>query len=790
MATQRNRSTLVRYGFTVAALALITWFEIATWPLFRVSPYLPLAAGVVLAALVAGPVPGIVATALALFATTLLPSGLAASWTGPTLASMIALVGIGVGVSLLSVERHESRGRMRRVLEAVTDGCALLGRNWRYLFVNRQAAEAAGRTSEELVGAEIASVFPHVAELPALRAIRRAMDEGIPGRIETYYAPLKTWFETNLYPTGDGVMIIARDVNERRRAEESLRESERRLRAIFDQAIAGIAQTDSEGRFLLVNERYCEIVGRSADELMGLRMQDITHPDDIHQNEALFESLMAGGENFVIEKRYVRPGGTHVWVRKQFSAVRDANGIPQYGFAIVEEITERKRAEAEKDEAFRRERSARSEAEVANRSKDEFLAVVSHELRTPLTAMLGWLRLMKMGAVEASAASRGLETVERNANSLVRLVEDLLDVSRIISGKLELEIRPMKVGPVVRTAIDVIRPAADAKQIELCARLDPDPGLVSGDPGRIQQVVWNLLANATKFTPRGGRIDVALERTEAHVAITVSDTGIGIAPELLPRVFERFRQADSSQSREHSGLGLGLAIVRHVVEMHGGTVEAESQGEGMGTTFRVLLPIRAAAPQTKLDIAPPKRDVPPRRSPASASRQTTGQPLPVLDATRVLVVEDEDDTRAVIARILSWRGAEVRACASAADARAWFQAWKPDVLVSDIGMPQESGFSLIASIRAIERERGGHVPAIALTAFAQDTYRLQALAAGYDQHIPKPVEPSELVCAVAKLSAESDAATNGHATAKRANGANGANGSAGKSGGPETNGKS
>ena len=773
MATQRHRSTLVRYGFTVAALALITWFELATWPLFRATPYLPLAAGVVLAALVSGPVPGIVATALALFATTLLPSTLP-PWSGQALAPLIALIAIGVGVSLLSVERHESRSRMRRVLEAVTDGCALRGRNWRYLFVNRQAALAAGRDPDELVGAEIASVFPHVAELPALRAIRRAMDEGIPGRIETYYAPLQTWFETNLYPTGEGVMIIARDVNERRRAEESLRESERRLRAIFDQAIAGIAQTDSEGRFLLVNERFCEIVGRSADELTGLRMQDITHPDDLPQNVALFESAMAGGENFVIEKRYVRPGGTHVWVRKQFSSVRDANGIPQYGFAIVEEISERKRAEAEKDEAFRRERSARSEAEAANRSKDEFLAVVSHELRTPLTAMLGWLRLMKMGAVDASAASRGFETVERNANILVRLVEDLLDVSRIISGKLELEIRPMKLSPVVRAAIDVIRPAADAKQIDLRARLEPDPGLVSGDPGRIQQVVWNLLANATKFTPHGGRIDVSVERRDGNAVITVADTGIGIAPDLLPRVFERFRQADSSQSRKHSGLGLGLAIVRHVVEMHGGTVEAESQGEGMGTTFRVLLPIRSVVAQPK-PAEPPSSNPPTRHPPPSAPRPTTSEPLPVLDATRVLVVEDEDDTRAVIARILAWRGAEVRAFSCAADARAWFQAWKPDVLVSDIGMPQESGFSLIASLRALERERGGHVPAIALTAFAQETYRLQALAAGYDLHIPKPVEPSELVCAVAKLSTES--------ATPRTRRTNGANGSSGKNGG-------
>jgi PAS domain S-box-containing protein len=767
MIVRRQHPRAVRYGFAMLLVSILAWFTKATWPLFHIAPLLPIAAGVVVAATLAGPGPGFLATGLALVASRLIPH--APARPSESMAVLIVFAGLGVAVSALSLSRHLSRGRIRRILEGVSDGCAVLGADWKYRFVNRAAADLAGRPPEALVGSEISDVFPHVADLPALREVRRAMDEGIPARLESWYAPHERWYETNLYPTGEGLVIIARDVTDRRGAEEALRESERRLRAIFDQAIAGIAQTDPEGRFLVVNERFCEIVGRSAGELASLRMCDIVHPEDFSRNAPLFAGLMGAGADFVIEQRYLRPGGAEVWVRKQVSAVRDTNGTPRYGFAIVEEITDRKRAEAEKDEALARERAARAEAESANRSKDEFLAVVSHELRTPLTAMLGWLRLMRLGAVEVSATSRALETVERNADILARLVSDLLDVSRIVSGKLEMEARPVSIAGIVGAALDVIRPAVEAKRIRVVVRPATDRATVLGDAARLQQVVWNLLSNAAKFTAPGGRIDVAVDRRNEQWAISVADDGAGIAPELLPRVFERFRQADGTQSRKQSGLGLGLAIVRHLVEMHGGTVQAESAGPGRGSRFTVLLPAfgldplrlgiaardrhpgrrtseRGPAPSPAEPPAPSPPEAP--RAPAGAPRARPADPLPSLRGTRVLLVEDQEDTRALLARVLAWRGADVRACASVAEARAALAERQPDVLVSDIAMPGESGYALIEGVRAAERLRGGRIPAIALTAYAQEAHRARALAAGYDAHVAKPVEPGELVRAV------------------------------------------
>lgn len=697
MTDRRRHSRLTRFSFAFVSIGLLIALELISWPLFRKTPFVPLIGG--------------------------------------------AFVGAALGV--LSMERQSHRSRIRKILGGVSDGCGFLGRDWRFVYVNEAAGALSGRDPEELVGKQISEAFPHIAELPALREVRRAMDEEIPGRFETYYAPLGRWFETNLYPTQDGVTIIVRDVSEQREAEEALREGERQLRALLDQAIAGIAQTDPEGRFLLVNERYCDIVGRSAAELATMRLRDITHPDDLTRHAALFGGLMEGGGHFVAEERFLRPGGAVVWVRKQVSAVCDSDGTPRYAFAIVEEITERKQAEAEKDQALARERTARSDAENSNRSKDEFLAVVSHELRTPLTAILGWLRLMRMGAVETSSTSRALGTIERNAVVLVRLVEDLLDVSRIISGKLELEARMVPVSPIVRAAIEVIRPAAKAKNIEIVTQLLPDDLMISGDPARLQQAVWNLLSNAAKFTSAGGRIEVSMKRRDGCVLISVQDTGIGVEPEFLPRVFDRFQQADSTHVRRHPGLGLGLAIVRHIVEMHGGTVQAESAGPGRGATFIVQLPIERGTLSRSLQAAGNGRE------PSQSDLQEG--PLPSLRGARILLVEDEPDTRIVVNRILAWRGASVRACASAAEARLVLRRWKPDVLISDIGMPEESGYGLIEGLRAFERGHGGHIPAIALSAYAQEAHRNHAITSGYDTHVAKPVEPADLIQTVASL---------------------------------------
>lgn len=403
-----------------------------------------------------------------------------------------------------------------------------------------------------------------------------------------------------------------------------------------------------------------------------------------------------------------------------------------------------------REEAARRERqlreeadAARAEAVEANRAKDEFLATVSHELRTPLNAMLGWTTLLRSGSLDEDVARRALDTIDRNARSQAQLIEDILDVTRIVSGKVRLDVRHLELVPVIEEAVDVVRPAADAKQIRLVTTLDPAAGLVSGDAERLKQVVWNLLSNAVKFTPKEGRVHVELKRVNSHVELVVGDTGIGIAPEFLPYVFERFRQAESAAALRQKGLGLGLAIVKHLVELHGGSISVESAGEGLGTTFTLCLPVAAVtARSTQADHAHPRLGGAIRLGPDD---------LPDLGGRRILVVDDEPDARDMLAVVLSGCGAEVRSVGSAHEAVAELPAWRPDLLISDIGMPGEDGYELIRRVRALEREAGGRIPAVALTAFARVEDRLRVLASGYQMHVAKPVEPAELVMVVASL---------------------------------------
>jgi len=387
------------------------------------------------------------------------------------------------------------------------------------------------------------------------------------------------------------------------------------------------------------------------------------------------------------------------------------------------------------------EQRARATAEAASRAKDEFLAVLSHELRTPLNAVYGWAHLLRSGGLQGDAAARALDVIMRNANAQVQLIDDMLDVSRIVTGKMRLDVRSVDLKAVVEAAIDVVRPAADAKDLRLQAILDSQALGITGDPGRLQQVVWNLLINAVKFTSRAGRIQVHLQRTESHAEISVSDTGQGIAADVLPHVFERFQQGDSSSTRQHSGLGLGLALVRHLVELHGGSVEASSPGLGLGATFTVRLPIaitRAAERDTK-----PARE----RAPATI---TAAPPATALRGVRVLVVDDDRDGLELVAAMLMTSGAEVRTCSSVVEGLKAMQTWEPDVLISDIEMPGEDGYSFIRRVRALEGSLA-RTPAVALTAYGRGEDRLRTLAAGYSMHVPKPVDPVELVIIVANL---------------------------------------
>jgi len=398
-------------------------------------------------------------------------------------------------------------------------------------------------------------------------------------------------------------------------------------------------------------------------------------------------------------------------------------------------VAELRRLEDVRNELLAGEQRARAEAEAANRVKDEFLATLSHELRTPLTSMLGWANILRQAPIEQETLNRGLEVIERNARVQTQLIDDLLEVSRIVSGKLHLDVHPVELSSVVEAAITVVRPAVDAKSIRLNFTSEPDLGAISADSARLQQIVWNLLSNAVKFTPEHGQIDVLLERVEDHARLTVSDSGRGINPEFLPRVFDRFRQADSSTTRKYGGLGLGLAIVRQLVELHGGTVHAESKGAGRGASFSVTFPVLTGWTQPAL--------------PPYAERRRNG--APELHGLRVLVVDDEADARQIISAMIKQKGAEVKTCESAHEALLTLEAWRPDVLMSDIGMPGEDGYSLINEVRSLPAERGGQTPAAAFTAYAREEDRKRALAAGYQMHISKPVSASQLVAMIARL---------------------------------------
>ncbi len=408
-------------------------------------------------------------------------------------------------------------------------------------------------------------------------------------------------------------------------------------------------------------------------------------------------------------------------------------------------VTAREEALQVRDELLSREHAAREEAESANRAKDEFLATVSHELRTPLNAILGWAHMLRANKLDTITQSRALETIERNAKSQAQLIEDILDVSRIVAGKLNLEVRPVELGALVEAAMDAVRPAADAKGISLGTIMDPAAGPVLGDPNRLQQVIWNLAANAVKFTDRGGSVQVRLQRTGSYVEIVVIDSGQGINPEFLPYVFDRFRQADATSTRNHGGLGLGLAIVRHLVEMHGGAVQADSPGVGKGATFTVRLPVLTG-----------REGKPGIDRPQANATSNIPSPSPRLEGIHIMIVDDEQDTREMLRLMMRQFGANVRACASSKEALSVLNDWNPDVIVSDIEMPDEDGYELIREVRRLEANNGGRkVPAVALTAYGRVEDRLRALAAGYQIHVAKPAEPTELALVIAGLATRS-----------------------------------
>ncbi|HEX8119136.1 MAG TPA: PAS domain S-box protein, partial [Pyrinomonadaceae bacterium] len=501
-------------------------------------------------------------------------------------------------------ERKRAEEALRRSEQDLSDffengvvGLHWVGPDGTILRANRAELEMLGYSAEEYVGHNITEFHADRAAIADIlrRLQAREVLREYPARLRCKDGSLRhVLIDSSVMWEGDRFVhtrCFTRDVTERRRAEEALRASESRLRAMFGQAAVGIVLVDCEGRLLEVNRRFCEILGRPAEELCALTCEDLTHPEDWFCNGAMMREVAEGTrEEFAVEKRYARGDGSWVWVRVAVSPLHDAEGCVERMLAVVEDIDARKRAEAEREQLLEREKALRAKAEEANRLKDEFLATVSHELRTPLTAIIGWAQMLEKTPLDSETARHAVGVISRNADQQRQIVEDILDVSRAITGKLKLEHEPVEVSSLVQGALDAVAPSAKAKGIRLSTAFDP-VAVVRGDPSRLRQVVWNLLSNAVKFTPAGGEVRVRVERMPSCARIEVSDTGQGIAPEFLPYVFDRFRQADGSTTRQYGGLGLGLAIVRHLVELHGGTVSAYSAGEEEGSTFIVELPL-------------------------------------------------------------------------------------------------------------------------------------------------------------------------------------------------------
>jgi CheY-like chemotaxis protein len=415
---------------------------------------------------------------------------------------------------------------------------------------------------------------------------------------------------------------------------------------------------------------------------------------------------------------------------------------------VTHDITRRKDAEEERERLLRQEKAAREEAESAGRLKDEFLATISHELRTPLTSILGWARLFSSGMVPDHQVRQAMDVIAKNAQAQAQLIDDILDTSRIITGRLQLEAQPVEIERIFQAVVDVVRPSAELKGVDLNVVIDARREVVLGDPGRLRQAIWNLLSNAVKFSNEGGRVEARLARAGNQVEITVSDTGVGIDPQFMPHVFERFRQADGARTRGYGGLGLGLAITRHIVEMHGGDVSASSLGKGQGAKFKIRIPLTSSAPAPQTPSAERQRQA--LDGPRERERKAT-EGCQRLDGLRILIVEDNPDTLEMLRFIFDERGAEVIAAASAPEALDALERSSPDVLVSDIAMPDQDGYELIRQVRERGTEQGGRIPAIAVTAYASAEDRVRALSSGFQMHMAKPIDPDEMIAVVVSL---------------------------------------
>jgi len=648
------------------------------------------------------------------------------------------------------------RGREFKLLaENSPDNISRLDAELRHIYFNSTLESVLDARAQDYPGKKAGEMelplgAPQVYEDKLLSALSSGEEE----RFEFSFSTNEQtrYYETLLIPELDeqgaveSLLSVTSDITARRQVEERWRESDERLHQILEAAEVGAWQWDfptGGGAWYGMN---VALLGVHPKEFAGTYEASLktVHPDDLGAiNHAVKRSIETGVE-FRVEFRVIRPQDGVRWLLAKGQVYTTAEGVPERMMGVTYDITPRKQVEAARQELLEREQAARAEAEAAARAKDEFLAVISHELRTPLSAMLGWAEVLRARQPGDPVYERALQTIERNAERQSRLIEDLLDTTRVLSGKLRIEMQPLYLDALLEESLDVVRPTAEAKGIELCAALDSDPGLVMGDANRLQQVFWNLLSNAIKFTDPGGRVEAQLKRDDAEVRVIVRDTGKGITPDFLPHVFDLFRQADSSSARRQGGLGLGLALARRLVEMHGGAIKADSSGEGQGAIFTITLPARSGhRTTTEMQAVEIKK----------ALDASGGASLASLNGLRILVVDDEADARDLLAIRLQQYGADVITAASVDAAMEILaqQGSRPDLIVSDIAMPGEDGYSLIRRVRALGPEAGGRIPAIALTAYSRTKDRVHALAAGFQMHVPKPVNASELAHAITSI---------------------------------------
>jgi PAS domain S-box-containing protein len=654
---------------------------------------------------------------------------------------------------------RESEERFRLLVESVRDyAIFMLDPEGRILTWNAGARRIKGYAPDEIIGQHFSRFYPPETsrDFPAYE-LRMAAEKG---SFEDEGWRLRkdgSRFWANVVITAlrgaDGGLLgyakVTRDLTERREHEERLRHSEERFRLLVEGVTDyAIFSLDVNGDVATWNAGAARIKGYRAEEIIGQSFRRFYPPDALESGWPDHELRVAAAEGrFIDEGWRVRKDGSRFWAHVTITALRDDSGRLR-GFAkLTRDLTERKRTEAleasgaERDAMLEAERNARMLAQRSTRIKDEFLATLSHELRTPLNAILGWAQVLRaQGTPTPADLQRALEVIERNSRAQVRLIDDLLDLSRIMSGRFRLDVQQVSLLDVVRGALDSIEPAAQAKNVRLESVLDPHSVVVSGDPARLQQIFWNLLSNSVKFTPKGGRIQVLLQRVNSHIEFSVSDTGIGIPASFLPHVFERFSQKDGSTHREFGGLGLGLAISKQLVDMHGGTIQAKSRGEGQGATFVVTLPLVMLGEDAEHA----------HRVHPTAAEGGEAVPVPRLDGLRALVIDDEGDALELIRRILEAQGAQVTAARSAEEALHLLESQTPDVLISDIGMPGTDGYQFMRRMRAAE-PRNRRLPALALTAFARPDDRKHAILAGYQAHLAKPFDVAELAIVVAGL---------------------------------------